>query len=404
MQQTHIVAPWTDLLRVEGVGKSYPLRQSSRQQFQHLWARLMGKEPAHTFKALEDISFEIRPGESVGLIGENGAGKSTLLKAIAGVIEPSRGHIQRHGTVGALLELGAGFHPEYTGRDNVYLASALMGLSRSQTDENLEEILAFADIGSHIDQPVKHYSSGMVVRLGFAVTTSLNPSLLITDEVLAVGDESFQRKCIQWMERYLRNGGTLLLCSHSMYHIQKLCRKALWLDKGHVRMQGTAAEVTREYLAWHEARQHKPELTEADSRHNQAIYRVETMELSPQGDPTRVPMGSTLTVKGTLRSPDGRMPQVAVGIVRADGTPVYGVMSDMDHYRLQALDAHRYAYEIRFERLALLPGRYHARSHAMDPEGLRLFDHVEMAFDVLGEARELGFVRLEHQWQDGPVP
>ena len=170
-------------------------------------------------------SFELTRGESLGVIGENGAGKSTLLKIIAGVIQPTRGTVAVNGRVGALLELGSGFHPDYTGLANIDLAAALLGLTPREIAAKRDEIIAFADIGEHIHDPIKHYSSGMVVRLGFAVATALAPDVLITDEVLAVGDESFQKKCIAWMERYLADGGTLLLCSHSMYHVQKLCRE-----------------------------------------------------------------------------------------------------------------------------------------------------------------------------------
>ena len=159
------------------------------------------------------------------MIGENGAGKSTLLKIVAGVIPPTRGRVTVNGRVGALLELGSGFHPEYTGLANIDLAAALLGLAPAEIAAKRDEIIAFADIGEHINDPIKHYSSGMVVRLGFAVATTLAPDVLITDEVLAVGDESFQKKCVAWMEHYLGGGGTLLLCSHSMYHVQKLCRE-----------------------------------------------------------------------------------------------------------------------------------------------------------------------------------
>ncbi len=194
-------------------------------------------------------------GESLGVIGENGAGKSTLLKIIAGVIPPTRGTVAVNGRVGALLELGSGFHPEYTGLANIELAAALLGLAPSEIADKRAEIIAFADLGDHIRDPIKQYSSGMVVRLGFAVATALAPDILITDEVLAVGDESFQKKCVAWMERYLGGGGTLLFCSHSMYHVQKLCRHALWIKGGQVERYGTAAEVTQAYLAYHEAKE-----------------------------------------------------------------------------------------------------------------------------------------------------
>src|SRR4030095_290065 len=187
----------------------------------------------------------------LGVIGENGAGKSTLLKIVAGVAPPTRGSVQVNGRVGALLELGSGFHPDYTGLANIDLAAALLGLAPDEIDEKRDEIIAFADLSEHINDPIKHYSSGMVVRLGFAVATALRPHILITDEVLAVGDESFQKKCIAWMEEYLSDGGTLLLCSHSMYHIQKLCRHALWLKGGRVERYGNAADVTQAYLVYH---------------------------------------------------------------------------------------------------------------------------------------------------------
>lgn len=154
----------------------------------------------------------------------------------------------------ALIELGAGFHPEYTGRENIQMAAALMGMSRGELDSKLEEILQFADIGRYIDEPIKHYSSGMVVRLGFALIAAHRPDLLITDEVLAVGDEAFQRKCVRWIEDYLSTGGTLFLVSHSMYHIQKLCKSAIWIHHGQVEAQGDVFEVTQKYLAFQEQR------------------------------------------------------------------------------------------------------------------------------------------------------
>jgi lipopolysaccharide transport system ATP-binding protein len=398
------------LIQLEGVGKDYPLTHKSGHQLAQVWARLRGSEPTDVFTALKDISFEVLPGQSLGLLGVNGAGKSTLLKLISGVVKPTRGVLHRSGRIGALLELGAGFHPEYTGRDNIYLASALMGLTQEQTRERIDGILSFADIGEHIDQPIKHYSSGMVVRLGFAVATSVVPDVLITDEVLAVGDESFQKKCMTWMGRYLDNGGTLLLCSHSTYHIEKLCQRAAWLDHGQMHMLGKAQEVTRQYLAWHEekGRLENSEITSPGPQGNDAdkngIYHVKKMALNDQdGGVVIVDMRGQLTVSGAVYSPDGRTPQVAVGVVRADGTPVYGIVSEMDDHSLHAGPDGLYAFRITFDNLPLLPGRYLARSHAMDPEGLRLFDHVERPFDVQGDSRELGYVHLSHQWLS-PLP
>jgi lipopolysaccharide transport system ATP-binding protein len=386
------------LLRLSGVGKDYAKVETGSSRLRLVWDLLRGHGASQVFRALDGVDVEMRRGASLGVIGENGAGKSTLLKIIAGVVKPTRGSVEVNGRVGALLELGSGFHPDYTGLANIDLAAALLGMAPEEIDARRDEIIAFADIGEHIHEPIKHYSSGMVVRLGFAVATCLSPDVLITDEVLAVGDESFQRKCITWMENYLDGGGTLLLCSHSTYHIQRLCQSALWLKDGRTERYGDAADVSQAYLAYHEEKStgtRKP----ISTRRAQAagVYAVQTLELDP-GE--RVMQGDMLRVHGEIYSPDGRAPAAMIGIVRADGTPVYGVSTDMDRVALRPLAADRYAYALTFPQLALLPGKYVVRAHALDPEGARLFDHVERELTVAGDARELGLVRLPHRWGD----
>jgi lipopolysaccharide transport system ATP-binding protein len=385
------------LLALSNVGKDYAKIKTRGGRLRLVWDLLRGHGAAHVFRALDGVSFEMRRGESLGIIGENGAGKSTLLKIIAGVIRPTRGTVVRNGRVGALLELGSGFHPEYTGLANIDLAAALLGLAPADIAAKRDEIIAFAELGDHIHDPIKQYSSGMVVRLGFAVATALAPDILITDEVLAVGDESFQKRCIAWMERYLANGGTLLLCSHGMYHIQKLCSQALWLKDGRVERHGAAADVTQAYLAYHEemeARAKAPVTPELAA--TQGWYAINAVTLEP-GD--TIEQGAALSVRGEVFSPDGRVPVVLVGIVRADGTPVYGVATDMEDAPPRRITAQRYSFALTFPGMALLPGRYRIRAHALDPEGVRLFDHVEHTLTVPGTTRELGFVRLPHQWQ-----
>jgi lipopolysaccharide transport system ATP-binding protein len=393
------------LLSLEGVGKDYAKVDARGGRMRLVWDLLRGHAAQHVFRALDGVDFELRRGESLGIIGENGAGKSTLLKAVAGVIQPTRGKITVNGRVGALLELGSGFHPEYSGLANIDLAAALLGLPPEEIALRRDEIVAFADIGEHIHDPIKHYSSGMVVRLGFAVATTLRPDILITDEVLAVGDESFQKKCVAWMEEFLASGGTLLLCSHSMFHVQKLCRNALWLRDGRVERYGLTADVTQAYLAFHEEKTANAKVpTTAAHAAAAGAYAILSLDLAPEGG---VAQGGDLTVSGTVFSPDGRTPVVLIGIVRADGTPVYGVTSDMDGAPPRRIAADRYAYAITLPRLALLPGKYLVRAHALDPEGVRLFDNVERPFLVHGETRELGLVRLEHAWHrddDAPVP
>jgi lipopolysaccharide transport system ATP-binding protein len=386
------------LLRIDAVGKDYAKVDSHGGGVRLVWNLLRGRGATNVFCALDGVSLELRRGESLGIIGENGAGKSTLLKIIAGVIQPTRGTVRVGGRVGALLELGSGFHPDCTGLANIDLAAALLGLVPAEIEARREEIIAFADIGAHIHEPIKHYSSGMVVRLGFAVAAALAPDILITDEVLAVGDESFQKKCTAWIERFLAGGGTLLLCSHSMYHIQKLCRRALWLKDGRVERYGDAASVAQAYLAYHEEKAVSRKQPIAPGRAAAAgLYAVRSLELAP--GPT-IAQGEELVVRGEVFSPDGRVPVVLVGIGRADGTSVYGVGTDMDDVAPQRVAADRYAFSLTLPQLPLLPGKYVVRAHALDPEGLRLFDHVEQSLLVTGGAREWGVIRLAHRWGD----
>jgi lipopolysaccharide transport system ATP-binding protein len=385
------------LLALEGIGKDYAKVETRGGRLRLVLDLLRGREAAQVFRALDGVSLTLRRGESLGVIGENGAGKSTLLKIIAGVVPPTRGSLVRNGRVGALLELGSGFHPDYTGEANIDLAAALLGLAPAEIDAKRDEIIAFADLGEHLRDPIKHYSSGMVVRLGFAVATALAPDILITDEVLAVGDESFQKKCIAWMERYLASGGTLLLCSHSMYHVQKLCARALWLKGGRVVQLGDAAEVTQAYLAYHEEKSQgrKAPIPQAQAA-AAGVYAVQTLALEP-GE--RVEQGQALAVHGEVYSPDGRAPVVLIGLVRVDGTPVYGVATDMDQVTLERIDERRFRFGLEFPALPLLPGKYFVRAHALDPEGVRLFDNVERVLTVSGTSRELGLVRLPHRWR-----
>jgi len=389
------------LLHLSGVGKDYAKLDANAGRLRLVFDLLRGRGAREVFRALDEVSFDLAAGESLGIIGENGAGKSTLLKIVAGVITPTRGIVETRGRVGALLELGSGFHPEYSGIANIDLAAALLGLTRAEIAAKRDEIIAFADIGEHIHDPIKHYSSGMVVRLGFAVATALTPDILITDEVLAVGDESFQKKCVAWMERYLAGGGTLLLCSHSMYHIQKLCRAALWLKDGRVERYGAAAEVSQAYLAYHEEKSAGAKQPIAAPRAAAAgVYAVQSLTLDPSA---ALVSGSALTIAGEVFSPDGRPPVVLLGLIRADGTPVYGVATDMDGVIPARIGPQRFAFSLAFPRLPLLPGKYLVRAHALDPEGVRLFDNVEIPLLVEGATREMGLVRIDHDWSGQTV-
>lgn len=391
------VAP---LVRADGLAKRYPVLGHRGDRLAALWDVLRGRPPRRVAQVLQDISFEVMPGQSLAIIGENGAGKSTLLKLVTGVLTPSAGTVETRGSIGALLELGAGFHPELSGRDNVRLAAALHGIDAATLAEKLPEIEAFADIGRYLDEPVKHYSSGMVVRLGFAVIAAVRPALLITDEVLAVGDENFQRKCIRWLDDYLAGGGTLLLVSHSIYHVQKLCRRAIWLDGGRIAAQGDVFEVSQRYLAAQEARRAGEQAVGAPAA-GLPEYRVESVAINgvPGTGAVAVAMGDALEQDVVIHSRDGLPPVMLNGWVRADGTPVYGVSSEMDAVPAQPLGDGRFRFRLVFDPLTLLPGSYRLRTSALDGEGLRLFDTVDREVTVTGTAREYGLARLPHAWR-----
>jgi ABC-type polysaccharide/polyol phosphate transport system ATPase subunit len=200
-----------------------------------------------TFWALNDISLNVRQGEVFGLIGDNGAGKSTLLKVVARVLRPTKGRVIVKGKVAPLLELGAGFHPELTGKENIFLNGALLGYSHGEMQEKYQEIVDFSELGGFIDAPIRTYSTGMYARLGFSVATTYEPDILIVDEILGVGDESFQQKCSDRITKFRENGTSILLVSHAMELIQKMCQRAAWLDHGKLMIMGEPAQVIQAY-------------------------------------------------------------------------------------------------------------------------------------------------------------
>jgi len=235
------------VVRVANVEKSYRLYASPRERLKRFFG---GRGRYLDFKALDGVSLEVHQGEAVGVVGENGAGKSTLLKIISGTTAPTAGRLEVRGRVASILELGAGFHPEFTGRDNAVLYGALMGLDGKTMADQLEKIIAFAELGRFIDHPIKAYSTGMTMRLAFAVATHVHPDVLIIDEALAVGDGYFQKKCVDRLLRVKETGVTILFCSHSMYYVTMFCDRALWLDHGKLRRAGSAKEVVEEYEAY----------------------------------------------------------------------------------------------------------------------------------------------------------
>jgi lipopolysaccharide transport system ATP-binding protein len=258
------------IIEIEGLGKKYrigaqrepylSLRDSLARQARELLSRLAGQQapggPHHStedFWALKDVSFSVREGEAVGIIGRNGAGKSTLLKILSQITPPTEGRITCRGRIASLLEVGTGFHPELTGRENIFLNGTILGMSRSEVKRKFDEIVAFSEMETFLDTPVKRYSSGMYVRLAFAVAAHLEPEILVVDEVLAVGDAAFQKKCLGKIGEATRGGRTVLFVSHNMVAVEGLCQKAILLDRGRLVMLGSVSQVIGAYLRTSEA-------------------------------------------------------------------------------------------------------------------------------------------------------
>jgi len=257
------------VIHAESLGKNYRLNvqvsaglRHALEEFVRSPLKLLRGNRGETFWALKDVSLDVREGEVLGLIGRNGAGKTTLLKILSRITQPTTGFAEIHGRVGSLLEVGTGFHPELTGRENAFLSGAILGMRKSYITRKFDDIVAFAELEKFIDTPVKHYSSGMFVRLAFAVAAHLEPEILLVDEVLAVGDINFQRKCLGKMGDVARQGRTVVLVSHQLNQIRRLCHRTVWVDDGQIRQNGNTHEVVSAY----ESAMARGERTDLESR------------------------------------------------------------------------------------------------------------------------------------------
>ena len=336
------------------------------------------------FWALDGVSFEVHKGETFGVIGHNGSGKSTMLKCLARILRPDRGRVAVTGSLSALLELGAGFHPELSGRENVYLNAAILGLSRRDVDKRFDDIVGFAGLERFIDTPVKTYSSGMFVRLGFAVAINVEPEVLLIDEVLAVGDESFQRKCAEKIAEFRDESRTIVIVSHGVGQLRQLCNRVAWLDHGLVRAIGTGPEVVDAYMADSHAGRVSTE--EDGIRWGTGEVRVHKVELLDEhGVSTRsVHTGATMTVRLHYRAAERVVePVFGLAVIRVDGVAV--TSPDLADAGLVPAFVEGDGYvDATFEATQLLEGTYDISIGVGDRAELLTYDHWEkpLRFDV----------------------
>jgi lipopolysaccharide transport system ATP-binding protein len=415
---------------VEGLSKCYALYRSPRDRLLE-WLSLGRRVRHRPFWALREVSFAVTAGGALGVIGANGAGKSTLLGILAGTIQPTSGRVAVEGRVSALLELGAGFHPDFSGRDNVHLAAAVLGLSREEIEAKYPAIAEFAGLGEFMDQPVRTYSSGMFVRLAFSVATCVDPDVLVVDEVLAVGDQEFQRRCTDRIERLRRGGTTLVVCSHNLYLVRQLCSTALWLDHGRVVELGDPVAVTDAYMSAERGRsavsdrpvpaEPAPVAGSAGPGPGEAGGRPETPAAGPEaaetgprlhriqavdgaGHPaTQFTTGGFLGVEVQLRLPPAweEEPTVGVAVLRNDQLMVYGLTTEMEGVALRPVAPDRREIALEMPELPLLAGEYTVSAFLFDATGVHLYERQDRAwaFSVRNPSREVGVCRLGHRWR-----
>ena len=402
------------VLRADDLGKEYRLYDSPRQR---LAALLTGKASHRSQWALRGVSFELRRGQCLGVVGDNGAGKSTLLKLIAGTLKPSTGSLWRTGRVTAILELGAGFHPEFSGRDNLFFGGSLIGIGHAEMLRLQSSIIEFSGLGDAIDRQVKTYSSGMVVRLAFALVTALEPDVLIVDEALAVGDQHFQKKCVERIEAFRKNGCTILFCSHGLYHIRQLCDAALWLHGGKQRAWGPTERVLAGYEAHVREQNLKtgagpaegapaalasssvgktPAVLGAERRG--AIVSVEVAGLGPGQPPLLA--GPDLRVTVVAELAEGEEPNVGVMLEQSHGIGITVATTLADGAKPIRGSDGLWRSTVTFPNLPLHSGEYVLSVYLGDSHALVMYDEWLHCTLFAWEFRSLlpGLVELQHHW------
>ncbi|MFN2386868.1 MAG: ABC transporter ATP-binding protein [Thermoanaerobaculia bacterium] len=392
-------------VRVLEISKLYRLYDSPAARLKELLLR----KPQHkAFQALSKLSFELPAGKSLGLIGENGAGKSTLLRIVAGTTQPSTGRVERSGVVASILELGMGFHPEFTGRENARLNAALLGLTASDIRRRLPEIRDFAELGDFFDRPVRTYSSGMTLRLAFAVATHADADVLIVDEALAVGDGYFQKKSVDRITEFQRRGGTLLFCSHALYYVALLCDRAIWLRHGAVAGEGNALTVVRAFEAFLQEKERRlvdsteraAEVPAAANGRRPARFTDVVIHDGSGYPRSEFAAGETVAVDLAFESADPDLAfQVRVGADREDGVQAFAVDTRSEPWA-PLTGRRRYRLRVTFPQMPIAQGEFRLYAFLGDESALHLHDLrvLRPGFTVVSADYTVGLLRPRHHW------
>ncbi len=397
-------------IKIENLSKQYQLFDKPSDRLKQMLFR-GNKQYYREFNALQDISFEISKGETVGIVGRNGSGKSTLLQIIAGTLSPSIGEIHVNGRVAALLELGSGFNPDFTGRENVYLNGAILGISKIEMDKRFDEIIQFADIGDFIDQPVKTYSSGMYVRLAFSIAINVEADILIVDEALAVGDTKFQIKCIDRMKEIKKNGTTILFVSHAGEQVKRFCEKGIWLENGKVKEIGSATNVVNHYEdSLHMDLLNKQIVTvqeelnqnlkvSADEKIGEPEIIAKIKEVSISGIRINTFDEFSVTVEYEIYHQIVPSFLLGVAIYGSDRKYIFGPNTHLDKYEVPNTTG-KHIVEYRIPSIPLMAGTYFIDVGVFVNGGLVCLDYKNEIKQVNIESEYFseGLVYIQHEW------
>jgi len=363
------------------------------------------------FEALRGVSFELEAGRTLGIIGENGSGKSTLLKILAGISKPTAGEVITQGRISALIELGAGFHPEISGRENIFINGVILGLSRKQIQEKYDEIVRFAELEEFIDNPVKSYSSGMFMRLGFSIAINVNPDILLVDEVLAVGDASFVPKCLDKINEFRRHDKTIIYVSHDLATIERICDEVIWIKKGKVEMRGYPKRVTDAYLEYVGKKdekktlaQHGEEerLTGKEKRWGSREIEISNVRMFDAGRQEKYIFRSDepLAVEFDVSARGAESDFVfGIGVFNGEGISCYGSNTLLENYAAQRIQGNG-KVRLMIPALGLVNGTYFLDIAVHKRDGYPFdYHHFQYSFRVTSSYRDVGIVRIPHRWE-----
>ena len=413
----------TKAVCLDNVTKSYKLYNNHIHRLTSLF-NLSKNKKYREFNALHNISFEIEKGDVLGIVGRNGAGKSTLLQLICGTLTPTSGEISVNGRIAALLELGSGFNPEFTGKENIFLNAAVLGIKREEINEKVDAIIEFSGIGDFINRPVKFYSSGMTVRLAFSIATSVSPEILVIDEALSVGDNEFSYKSFSRIEELREKGATILFCSHSLYQVQSICNKAIWLEKGQLIKEGDPDLVTTCYRDSQSIENNKtfnyndnsttanrlvPKDNAVDQLQN-LKGRITGTSLKINGKDYDDCMAvrsrvDSLEIKVMYKVHEGITPSVAVSFTNRSSEIISGVGSANDQVNAITNSNGEGYFSLEFPSIKLLKGHYRINVVLFCEKGIHVIDHAYSIYEiyVVQTGLEQGFVHLDHNWNVGCI-